>query len=640
MRQRIFVRPGLVFGVFALVYAYGCDNDDGSGYGTKGSTDTTSIVTTDTVDSATDDSGNNGPTDISTSTDVDSAETSDDTDAAELDTSDTTEFTDATIDGGADTQEPDDATGDSQSGGITTPVMANGNIDIYGYLFYNQEIGGELGPQSFAGYILSAHQGAKLKVDLASLDPEVQFALFVFGPAEGAEFLDPPLVWSESSVGATPSVSFVSELNGKYLVVAAHNAPQHTSFTMLATCEGESCGTATFVSLPCPPDFVDDISACITDLYLDPENAPETPQEASALCADAEPLANAYDNQCKGPERPLFCGADYGLFWGDITNQCSDAGFYAYVGKECLFGARFIDLFAPDSQVVITDDTWYYPESLPDPLTEAQILLAVGSKVNNINDYVAAILATDNNQVRRVEVVDLARRVFTVIEFGLGDTSVGIVFQQGTTDVVATFNDGDFTTCSVQHTLAGTPCVDDVDCGTYQCVGQWDNIGRCADATQSPGEGASCSKATLTPCTPGLVCAGLSTGDEGICVAPWMVDTFFQLPVASITDEGITTRSIQVSGLATVTMDVHLKVTVSHWDVSQISITLTNPAGTEVPIYAGDSNGTALSLDLPVIGFPGDESANGLWTIKVIDSIPGGIGTLDYWTLMLTSRLD
>lgn len=640
MEKRRLRSWGTVGLVVAAWMVQGCDNDDGSKYGTANSADTTSVVTEDAGDSTAVDVGSTPSDDVLSTTDAGDIQTSSDAEAPPADTTDTAGPGDVIADDSVDGGQPADISDDSQSSGIATPAMADGNVNIYGYLFYNQPVLGDLEGQTFAGYILSARQGAEILVDLVAADPEVSFALFVFGPAEGADFLDPPLLWSEDSIGSNPTVSFVAQTDGKYLVVVAHDAPQTSSFTMVATCDGESCGAPSFANLPCPPAFVDDIVGCMTDLYADVESAPETPQEAAILCADAEPLADAYDNQCKGPERPMFCGADYGLFWNDVTSSCADAGFYAYAGQDCLFGARFLDLFAPESAVVITDDTWFFPESLPDPLTEAQILFAVSSKVNDVNTYVAAILAADNNQVRKVEVVDLARRVFTVIEFGLGDTSVGLVFAQGTVDVVATFNDGDFTACSVQHTLANSICTDDVDCGPYQCVGKWENIGRCADSNKTAGEGASCSKALLLPCAPGLVCAGLSTGQEGICIAPWMVDTFFQVPVATIQDVGITSRSIEVSGVATVTMDVHLAVSVSHWDVSQISITLTNPAGTEVAIYAGDQTGTALDLEFPVTGFPGDESANGLWTLTVYDSIQGGIGTLDYWTLMLTSRLD
>jgi subtilisin-like proprotein convertase family protein len=80
---------------------------------------------------------------------------------------------------------------------------------------------------------------------------------------------------------------------------------------------------------------------------------------------------------------------------------------------------------------------------------------------------------------------------------------------------------------------------------------------------------------------------------------------------------------------------------VSHADPSQIVATLVNPAGTEVVVFDGaTANASELFIDAPVVGFSGDESANGTWTLRVVDSVSGEAGTIERWTLRLGSRMD
>jgi subtilisin-like proprotein convertase family protein len=157
------------------------------------------------------------------------------------------------------------------------------------------------------------------------------------------------------------------------------------------------------------------------------------------------------------------------------------------------------------------------------------------------------------------------------------------------------------------------------------------------------GEQSSCH--TDEPCdiSQGLVCAGLSFGDEGICFPAWMRGNFaeadLELDVPDGDDEGIT-RTVMVYGLASVDMDVQLDLAVSHPDQSELRVTLTNPAGTEVTVFDGETGPGSLVFDGPVFGFSGDEGINGPWTLRVVDTTPGGSGTLHHWTLRLGSRFD
>jgi subtilisin-like proprotein convertase family protein len=46
------------------------------------------------------------------------------------------------------------------------------------------------------------------------------------------------------------------------------------------------------------------------------------------------------------------------------------------------------------------------------------------------------------------------------------------------------------------------------------------------------------------------------------------------------------------------------------------------------------------NLDGIKVGVPGDEVANGMWTLTVFDTVAGEQGTLELFTLELTSRFD
>jgi subtilisin-like proprotein convertase family protein len=96
-------------------------------------------------------------------------------------------------------------------------------------------------------------------------------------------------------------------------------------------------------------------------------------------------------------------------------------------------------------------------------------------------------------------------------------------------------------------------------------------------------------------------------------------------------------------GLATVSTDVRLTLHVSHSRIADLRVTLTNPAGTEAVVFEGKSTDTAPELFLDgvaISGFPGDESVNGVWRVKVVDRKSGKSGSLNQFALELTSRWD
>ena len=76
---------------------------------------------------------------------------------------------------------------------------------------------------------------------------------------------------------------------------------------------------------------------------------------------------------------------------------------------------------------------------------------------------------------------------------------------------------------------------------------------------------------------------------------------------------------------------------------AQLLVTLTNPAGSEVVVFDGardEADPGYLELDQVVARFSGDESVNGVWTLRVTDRAGGDTGTLQRWSLTVTSRWD
>ena len=141
---------------------------------------------------------------------------------------------------------------------------------------------------------------------------------------------------------------------------------------------------------------------------------------------------------------------------------------------------------------------------------------------------------------------------------------------------------------------------------------------------------------------PGLVCAGVTRG-YGLCRPVWMRATFADPTTSIVPDRATVARAIAVHGLATVDTDVVVSVRVAHPRASQLRITLTNPAGSEVLVHDGvaSDNGAPLVLAAkPILGFSGDESVNGEWTLRVTDRTSGQVGTFEGWQLTLTSRYD
>lgn len=192
---------------------------------------------------------------------------------------------------------------------------------------------------------------------------------------------------------------------------------------------------------------------------------------------------------------------------------------------------------------------------------------------------------------------------------------------------------------------AGEDCLPEAGCaGDLRCHGfvAEAGVGKCVSYDRIPGEGDECGDAG--PCGEGLVCAGAAFDPSwGLCNPAWMRGTFTDAEGAVLPDLSTTERALAVYGLATVSTDVVIDLELQHSYPGDLLVTLTNPTGTEVTLFDGESDAwdsTTLRVQRPLLGFPGDEDANGVWTLRLTDRLARDAGTLERWSLEVTSRWD
>ena len=129
----------------------------------------------------------------------------------------------------------------------------------------------------------------------------------------------------------------------------------------------------------------------------------------------------------------------------------------------------------------------------------------------------------------------------------------------------------------------------------------------------------------------------------------------------NILDEGTITSSLPVSGVTGVIADVNVRVNITHTFDSDLDVFLVAPDGTRVELFTdvggGGANFTNTILDdeasaaftsgsAPFTGSFRPEgslavldgmAANGSWTLEVTDDAGADVGTLNQWSLTVTS---
>lgn len=166
-------------------------------------------------------------------------------------------------------------------------------------------------------------------------------------------------------------------------------------------------------------------------------------------------------------------------------------------------------------------------------------------------------------------------------------------------------------------------------------------VGRCVPTKVPEGAGNPCT--AVGECGLGLRCLGLGRG-FGVCRPDWMQGSFGERPEEAIPDGASELiRTLTAYGLSTVDVDVETQVVFDHPSPSDLQIYLSNSSGTEVVVYDGPAAADPpgrVALRGAVSGFSGDEPVNGVWTLRIVDSVVGNTGTLLAWSVTIASRPD
>ncbi len=406
---------------------------------------------------------------------------------------------------------------------------------------------------------------------------------------------------------------------------------------------GGSGGSTPHVSLadsPCPPRFVADILACADDQLADPQSGYTFFIDAVVACADAEPLANAYDASCaEDMPTPVYCGADYSAVWNDLYLRCSSDAITAFAERTCVFGANYRDAF--NSKRLLVLFTQVLDANSPLNSIEAlQLVSAIEPSSYMATTSPEVFAAVDDGKVNRTELADRWNgRRYTVIEYGAGDNSYGRFFMKNSDIGVADIQDGSLYQCTADPGPGGEDCDGyfvPANCTSpLVCAGPsaGGTNGLCSLITPVVKDGDSCT--TPIDCGPDAYCTG-----AGFCISPWKTGVFRDIAYTPLVDGGDLTRTLTVKGLATVPLDGVLDLVIRHPDTAELSVTLINPGGTEIPVFNGNPAGQDLELTGLAVAVPSDETINGQWTLRIRDANGGDTGWLSHWSMSFTSRWD
>lgn len=512
----------------------------------------------------------------------------------------------------------------------------------------------------FDAWVLNARPGARLLLEVTQRGSSrgLDTTLYVYGPrtADGDYGASAIAFDDDAGWGLLSRLRDLELVDGgEYLVVVGTATGRgRGDYRLRAVCASDDCAPVE-VARACHPDLAAAVHACVADWQQDIDFDPYTMTETELLaqCADVEVVAGAWDALCAGPNAPAeLCAYDIEGLGTKVMPACHRELYHELLDTSCVFGDHYRDLWRkPGAVVVVWERTLTSPEGLS-ALEREQVLEAVrATAYDDVATVEEAFEVVDYGEVNQAELWDAsARRAFTVYEVGAGDNSFGAFFDHGQTTVAAQILDGDIGACTATWGPERRQCDGTLTCDEgLRCEGTpWEYpLGRCLDPTRDdhPANGTECLAADACPSGSGLVCAGAATG-WGLCLPGWMKGRFVLAPEAAIPD-GPTAAGgglrvpFVVYGLATVSMDVVVDLHISHPRISDLRVTLTNPAETASVLFDGSREGRQLVLRGEVArGFPGDESVNGSWVLEVVDTRAGDVGVLYDFALTLTTRWD
>jgi subtilisin-like proprotein convertase family protein len=409
----------------------------------------------------------------------------------------------------------------------------------------------------------------------------------------------------------------------------------------------------------CHAQLASAIDACVVDQRENGDWNPETTTlwDLTAACADIEPMAGVRDAICED-EDASFCSLDIEAFSTDVLPVCRREAEARALDATCVFGTTWGEALRSEAIVVVGERELVSGDELG-PLQGEQIIEAVLQSSHEPTTVAEAFAAVDQETINYLELWDAsARRGFSAYEYGAGDNSYGAIFVQGTTTLAASIGDGDLSGCQSYWGPERRRCQADADCtsGT-RCTGSSEAspLGRCIDSSKDdhPSLQADCSREDLDfgcPAGSGLRCSGGSVADGdaavGMCWPAWMTSAFHSSPELAIADDddGGVEAQVLAYGLATVDTEVRIDLLISHPRPADLRVTLVNPASNEVLVFDGATtpapNGEIYLDGVRLGGFSGDESVNGVWRLRVVDSASGEEGTLHRFGITVSSRWD
>jgi hypothetical protein len=293
------------------------------------------------------------------------------------------------------------------------------------------------------------------------------------------------------------------------------------------------------------------------------------------------------------------------------------------------------------------------------PELSAKVIAAAKERDATISTLAEALAlgAFEHTEFQRVATGE----PFDALTVTVGGMKYGAIFEADGSARVASVQNSFLGACTLVGATggaqAGEDCNDGLVCGAdLTCLGQNPAVGfgKCVPNEAPAGTGEACGVVGGQPtdcASQALVCGGLTgTIEEGICVPTWLRGQFDDWDVTPLPPTGTLERGIEAYGLATVAMDAGVYVEVVNIVPSKIVVKLRNPAGTESTLWDGPAIGLAepqidgdnfIEIAATADSFPGDESANGTYTL-VVESLPGNDpgGEVSDWHLTVTSRFD
>jgi hypothetical protein len=551
-----------------------------------------------------------------------------------------------------------------EDGPLVEPPIGEGKSDVQDHVVYQGPLAyGEAASSRFIedlefhGYSLFAKPGAKVTLEITrqGSSRSIDTTLFVYGPRnESGAFGSASIVRDDNDGYAKLSKigGFVLREGGEYMVVVGtKDALGRGDYRVLATCESGDCAPPAPPPPPaeagCHPVLERSIRACMDGHFAEEEWFYSTTRRAIVEgCADAEVIAAGYDAHCASGGRDALCDRTFEQLSEVELPACRESVWNTLLDGLCVFGDRYRDIFEPGAFTILGRRDLQAGSTVT-PLEREQTILAVRASAHEPNTYEEAVAAADRDTVFQTRLWDKSNhREFTVYELGAGDNSFGLFFAAGTTNVVARIGDSDIYECTVNWGDEARECRANVDCRNgAMCEGATAEIGigRCVARREAhPATDTACGSQSDCPMNTGLICQGASMGGDGLCRPAWQQSYFVNNPGQAIPDNNRTgaDTTLLAYGLASVPTDALIDQHISHPRIKDLQVQLLNPSGTASTVFSGERDGTELYLDGFPVAVPGDESANGVWTLRVVDTRRGQTGTIQRFGLRITSRWD